>query len=160
MSWRSLQLKQKACAQDELLLSLFQHKPVRYIGRDHDFAAKLQIDLTAKNLVAIINFPIWVSGLIDHVSNLLIPGELDEFYIGVNRYHILGNDTDIYFDPNQDSGAHVIDLLRKTARRNGYHVLQSDYFDADLGRHMNWAQPVTWVYGTSTTDLSSDKSQS
>jgi hypothetical protein len=153
MSWRSLQIKQNACTQDRVVMNLFKNKTVCYVGRDLEFASKLNVDINAKNLIAIINSPYWLSACIDYVRSLLEIGRFETFYIGINRYHILGNDTDLKFDPNCDSGAHLINLLSQIATQQGYTVNQSSYFDDDLGRHMNFVQPVTWVYGTSTVNI-------
>jgi len=153
MSWRSLQIKQNACTQDQVILNLFKNKIVRYVGRDLEFAAKLDTNDNAKHLIAIINSPLWLSTWIDRVRSLLEVSRYETFYIGVNRYHIIGNDTNLKFDTNCDSGMHIINLLSKIATQQGYTVTQSDYFDDDLGRHMNFVQPVTWVYGTSINNI-------
>jgi hypothetical protein len=95
----------------------------------------------------------WLSTLIDRVRTLLEPNKFETFYIGVNRYQILGNDTDINFDQSCDSGAIITRLLTTISTQQGYKVSKSDYFDNDRGHYMNFVQPVTWVYGTSITDI-------
>ena len=153
MSWRSLQLKQKACSQDQAVLELFKNKKVKYIGKDVEFAAMLDLDVNSQHLVSVINDPLWLSEMIDTVKQLLVPNEFETFYISVNRYLIIGNDTDISFDRHIDSGATIINLLTSIAQKQGYAVIKSDYFDNDKGRHMNFVQPVTWIYGSSTTNI-------
>jgi len=153
MSWRSLQIKQNACAQDRVVLSLFKNKTVNYVGTDLDFANKLNIDSNSRNLIAIVNSSMWMSTFIDYVRTLLEPHKFETFYIGVNRYQILGNDTDINFDQSIDIGAHIINLLTTISMQQGYKVSKSDYFDNDRGHYMNFVQPVTWVYGTSSSNI-------
>lgn len=153
MSWRSLQLRQKACSQDQVVLELFKNKKVKYIGADFEFAAMLDLDAQSQHLVYVINQPLWLSEMLDKVKKLLVPNEFKTFYISVNRYQIVGNDTDITFDRRIDSGATIINLLTSIAQKQGYAVIKSDYFDNDRGRHMNFVQPVTWIYGTSTDNI-------
>ena len=153
MSWRSLQLKQKACSQDQVVLEVFKNKKVKYIGADVEFAAMLDLDAHSQHLVYVINQPLWLSEMIDKVKKLLVPNEFKTFYISVNRYQIIGNDTDITFDRGIDSGATIINLLTNIVQKQGYSVIKSDYFDNDQGRHMNFVQPVTWIYGTSTNNI-------
>jgi hypothetical protein len=153
MSWRSLQLRQKACSQDQVVLDLFKNKKVKYIGADFEFAAMLDLDAHSQHLVYVLNHPLWLSEMIDKVKKLLVPNEFKTFYISVNRYQIIGNDTDITFDRRVDSGATIINLLTNIAQKQGYAVIKSDYFDDDRGHHMNFVQPVTWIYGTSINNL-------
>jgi hypothetical protein len=148
-----VQLKQSACTQDRVVLSLFKNKTVNYVGTDFEFSKKLSVDSNSRNLIATVNSPMWVSDFINHVRTLLEPNKFETFYISVNRYLILGNDTDIIFDQSRDIGAHIINLLETISMQQGYKVSKSDYFDDDRGRHMNFVQPVTWVYGTSTSNI-------
>ena len=153
MSWRSLQLRQKACSQDQVVLELFKNKKVKYFGTDIEFAAMLDLDVDSQHLVSVINRPLWLSEMIETVKQLLVPNKFETFYISVNRYQIIGNNTDITFDRRMDSGATIINLLTSIAQKQGYVVIKSDYFDNDRGRHMNFVQPVTWIYGSSTTNI-------
>lgn len=153
MSWRSLQLRQKACSQDQVVLELFKNKKVKYFGTDVEFAAMLDLDADSQHLVSVINRPLWLSEMIDTAKQLLVPNKFETFYVGVNRYQIIGNDTDITFDRRIDSGATIINLLTSIAQKQGYAVIKSGYFDNDQGRHMNFVQPVTWIYGSSTTNI-------
>jgi hypothetical protein len=153
MSWRSLQLKQKTCSQDETVLGLFKNKTVNYTGTDVEFAALLDIDINSKHLIAVLNKSLWLSEIINQVKQLLVPNKLETFYISINRYQVRGNDTDLTFDQHLESGAIIINLLTNIAQKQGYSVVKSGYFDNDRGRYMNYVQPVTWIYGTPTTDI-------
>ena len=57
------------------------------------------------------------------------------------------------FDPAIDSGQLLINLVTKIAKKKNYQIIKSGYFDQDLGRYMNFVQPVTWVYGTPTNNI-------
>ncbi len=152
MTWRSLQLRSGDCSQDTLLLNLFQKKSVRYVGTDREFEKKLSIDPNSTNLIAVVNRSIWLSELIEFVKqNLSVP--TTTFYFGVNRYLVQGNDTTIVFDPTQASGSSLTQVMTKVAESMGYTVEQAGYFDDDRGRHFNFAQPVTYIYGTQGTNL-------
>lgn len=153
MSWRSLQLKQNACAQDQVVFSLFKDKSVKYIGTDLEFAERLTIDPDSENLMLILNKPLWLSEFIDTVRKHLIPGKYKTFYIGVNRYYIIGNDTDLKFSNALPSGLQILELINKISTEKGYSVKEQQYFDDDKGRYMNFVQPVTWAYGTQTDNI-------
>lgn len=152
MTWRSLQLRSGDCTQDSIVLNLFQGKTVRYVGTDKEFEKRLQLDPASKNLIAVVNRSIWLSELIEFIKvNLSVPTE--SFYFGVNRYLVQGNDTTVEFDPNQASGLSLTKVMQQVAESLGYHVTQSGYFDDDRGRHFNFAQPVTYIYGTQRPNL-------
>jgi hypothetical protein len=153
MSWRYLQLEQKTCLQDQVVLDLFKNKVVKYIGRDVEFAAMLNTNPDSRHVVAVLNSSMWLSEMIDAVRGLLEPEKFKTFYIGVNRYQILGNDTTLTFDQQIASGATIINLLTNIAQKQEYAVLKSGYFDNDQGRYMNYVQPLTWIYGTSTSNI-------
>ncbi len=152
MTWRSLQLRSGDCTQDSIVLNLFQGKTVRYVGTDKEFEKRLRLDPDSKNLIAVVNRSIWLSELIEFVKvNLSVPTE--SFYFGVNRYLVQGNDTTIGFDPTQDSGLSLTKVMQQATESLGFHVAESGYFDDDQGRHFNFAQPVTYIYGTQRSDL-------
>jgi hypothetical protein len=152
MTWRNLQLKNKDCTQDTLVLNFFQNKSVRYVGQDREFEKRLQLDANSTNLIAVINRSIWISDLIEFIkTNLSVP--TTSFYFGVNRYLVQGNDTTIQFDPVLDSGFSLTALMKNVAESMGYVVEKAGYFDDDQGRHFNFAQPVTYIYGTQRPNL-------
>jgi hypothetical protein len=152
MSWRSVQIKQKACSQDLIIFDLFKNKKVKYVGKDQEFASRLALDDNATNLILIVNSGYWISDLINTIE-LHLENKYESFYIGINRYTINGNDTNLVFDPAIDSGQLLINLVTKIAKKKNYQIIKSGYFDQDLGRYMNFVQPVTWVYGTPTNNI-------
>lgn len=152
MTWRNLQLNNRDCTQDEIVLSLFRNCSVRYVGRDQEFQKRLQIDPASPHLIAVINESIWLSDLIEFIREQLRP-TTERFYFGVNRYLIQGNDTTLQLDPAMPSGGQIVSVMQKTVEKLGYQVTQHGYFDEDRGRHFNFAQPVTYIYGTQRTDL-------
>lgn len=152
MSWRSIQIKQGSCTQDQIILDIFKNEPVKYQGKDLEFAEKLNVDPESKNLIVIINDIIWVSELIDNVSKLF-DRQYNKIYIGVNRYLIAGNDTDIEFNREIKSGQLITDLISRIATYRGYQINKVGFFDEDFGRFMNFVQPLTYVYATSTNPV-------
>lgn len=145
MSWRSAQLNNKLCDQDQIILDLFKNKSVRYISNDLEFAANLRLDQSSKHIIAILNKPFYLSELIKFVNDILVNSET--FYFGVNRYYLLGNDTNLLFD-NTTNGKNIINLISKLAVSNNCNIIQSGHFDNDKGRYFNFVQPLTWAYGS------------
>ena len=143
MSWRYTQLEDKNCDQDNIILDLFKNTTVKYLGSDNEFASRLNLDNNSTNIVAVINHPIWLSDLVDFINDL---NSAASFYIGINRYHILGNDTSIEFDKNKLSGENIINLIKSVA--TAHTIIKSGFFDEDQGRYFNFVQPLTWDYGT------------
>jgi len=145
MSWRSTQLGDNLCSQDQIILQLFNGQPVRYVGKDSEFAKHLICQDSAENLVLIINQPVWFSQLRDLVAaNLCSP--ITKFYIGINRYCILGKNT---ADAVSSTGGHgILELLTHYVNQHGYAVESQGMLDNDQGRHFNFVQPLTWMYGT------------
>jgi hypothetical protein len=92
MSWRSTQLGEQFCDQDKLILSLFPDTAVNYVGNDAEFQQRLSYNVDSKNLILILNTPIWVSGIIASCKQHLTK-QVETFYIGINRYYVQGNDT-------------------------------------------------------------------
>ena len=92
MSWRTIQLGDSNCDQDQIILDLYKDTAVNYIGNDPDFARKLTLDTDSEHAVAVFNQPGLLSDFIDFVQQL---AEYKTFYLGINRYFILGNDTTI-----------------------------------------------------------------
>jgi hypothetical protein len=153
MSWRRTQLENQLCDQDQLILELFNNQPVRYIGNDVEFARHLILDNTSTNLILVLNNPIWISDLyrILH-KNLTFP--VTNFYIGINRYHILGNDTTMVIEDLGQAGANIIQVVDKIVRKLNFKITKHGTYDCDLGRYFNFVQPLTWAYGSYVTNSS------
>ena len=151
MSWRTIQLGNQLCNQDQLILNLFRNKTVNYIGNDHEFKQHLTQDPMSKNLVLVINHPIWISNIITSCNQNLTE-KIESFYIGINRYCIQGNDTNKIIKSTSNHGSDLIDLVTELARYQGFLVTKSGQFDNDLGRYFNFVQPLTWVYGHKSTN--------
>ena len=153
MSWRQTQLDQSLCDQDRLILQLFENCSVKYIGQDAEFAERLTVDNDSPNLILIINQPVWCSELValckTHLTDLI-----QTFYIGINRYYIKGNDTTVNINLSDNKGQDIIDFVSGQAQASGHVTTQSGHYDQDLGRHFNFVQPLTWVYGHKTTNQS------
>ena len=143
MSWRSVQLGTSNCDQDEVILNLYKNVPVNYIGTDTEFAQKLTLDPLSKHAVAVFNKPSWLSDFINFVYDLK---QYETFYLGINRYFILGNDTTLVYDTVNRTDSENLIFLVKQALPN-CNILQSGFYDNDKGRYFNFVQPLTWLYG-------------
>jgi hypothetical protein len=148
MSWRSAQLDNRLCDQDIIILDLFQNKTVRYIGTDHEFASHLSIDNCSSNLVLILNQPAWLSEICTQIKKLLT-GPVDTFYIGINRYTVMGNDTDLKIAHSKTHSEDLINFIEQIVVDLNYRVAKSGSYNNDRGRYFNFVQPLTWVYGVS-----------
>lgn len=139
MRWRTVQLGDALCDQDQLIINLFGNTPIRYIGNDPEFSRHLHCDLDSKSLVLIINQPLWLSDVLslcqEHLTSITT-----NFYIGINRYQILGNDTNI-------SGVDILDCIKQFINGLDFKITQSSNIERDLGRRFNFVQPLTWIYG-------------
>lgn len=144
MSWRQTQLQNTTCDQDRIILNLYRGIPVRYIGKDLEFAKMLSIDYNSRHAVAVFNTAGWLSELINLVQELK---SYNSFYLGVNRYLIKGNNTNIEFDSNIGPGKSIINLVEKIISPE-FTVRQSGNFDNDQGKFFNFVQPLTWIYAT------------
>ena len=151
MSWRRTQLDQSLCDQDRLILQLFENRSVKYIGQDAEFAEHLTVDNDSPNLILIINQPVWCSELVS-LCKTHLTAPIQTFYIGINRYCIKGNDTKVNINLSDSKGKDLIDFV--SGQASGYVITQSGHHDLDLGRHFNFVQPLTWVYGHKTTNQS------
>lgn len=147
VSWRFVQLKETNCDQDNIILNLYKDVPVKYIGSDSEFSSRLVLDDSSSHVVAIFNSAGWLSEFIDFVQSL---NSADSFYLGINRYIILGNDTNLKFDCSQPAGKCFIDLVGKVLP--SFDIKKSGYFDDDHGRYFNFVQPLTWVYATNRSN--------
>jgi hypothetical protein len=121
---------------------------VNYIGKDTEFAQHLNVDPNSKSVVVVVNLPIWMSDLLDFITESI--QNSNEFYIGVNRYCILGNDTTHKFD--HGSSDVLIELINRTVLHLGFVIDKSGYMDNDQGRYFNFIQPLTWAYGTNKSN--------
>lgn len=146
-SWRSVQLGNDNCDQDNIILGLYKNVPVKYIGPDLEFASKLVLDENSKHIVAIFNTANWLSTFIEFVLNL---EHATSFYLGVNRYTIQGNDTNLTFDYSKPSGQTIIELVGKILPN--FNIVKSGSFDNDQGRYFNFVQPLTWIYATNRSN--------
>ena len=143
MLWRTAQLGEQNCEQDNIILKLYKDVPVKYIGADAVFARKLKLDNSSNHVIAVFNQYAWLSEFIEFVKLL---NSSQSFYLGVNRYMLLGNDTNIRFDFDTPSGKLIIDLVDKLLP--AFNIVQSGFRDDDQGRYFNFVQPLTWIYAT------------
>jgi len=146
MSWRTVQLGQDLCDQDRLILDLFNGAEVKYIGPDGEFKTVLPHNELSTNLILIINHPVWYSDIIKTVSEHLTQ-DTDKFYIGINRYYIKGNNTTEKFTVSNHNSQDIVLALSSLVSRYGVAVTKSGHYDKDQGRHFNFVQPLTWIYG-------------
>jgi len=146
MSWRAVQLGKELCDQDRLILDLFDGADVKYIGLDEEFKTVLPLNEFSTNLILIINHRVWYSNIIKLVSEHLTQ-YTDKFYIGINRYCIKGNDTTEKFTTSNHHGQDIVSALSSLVGRSGFAVTKSGHYDKDRGRHFNFVQPLTWIYG-------------
>ena len=153
MSWRTIQLGQGLCDQDRIILDLFKDKTVRYVGSDNEFKMHLNLSDNASNLVLILNQLQWCSNIIK-VCQQYLTNDVNDFYIGINRYTILGNDTLRKIETIGQNGIDIVNFLSSVVAEQGFQVTKSGTFDNDLGRYFNFVQPLTWVYGTNVTNKS------
>lgn len=148
MSWRSIQLGNRLCDQDQIIINLFQGRTVKYIGQDFEFSKNLNLDPVSKNIVAIFNRDGWLSDLLNFIESSI--KNSTEFYVGINRYIILGNDTNIIFtDGSSDT---LIDFISQYVDSLGFFISKSGSFDQDQGKYFNFVQPLTWIYGTNKSN--------
>jgi hypothetical protein len=151
MSWRSIQLGDQLCDQDQLILQLFANQTVNYVGTDIQFRQNLTHQETADNLVLIVNRPVWVSDIIDDCRKHLTK-HVNTFYIGINRYQLLGNNTSRKIKNTGNHGGDLIQFMKEVVSEQGFTVSKSGYYDHDRGQYFNFVQPLTWIYGYKITD--------
>jgi hypothetical protein len=144
MSWRSVQLGNKLCDQDQLIIKLFQSEPVNYAGNDTEFAQHLNCSATSNNLVLVINGAHWVSNILK-ICQEQLTDNIKCVYLSVNRHGLLGNDTELIVND-------VVDLLAWILNRHGFNMIEKSQCERDLGRYFNFVQPITWVYGRKITN--------
>jgi hypothetical protein len=144
MSWRSVQLGNKLCDQDQLIVKLFQSESVNYVGHDDEFAQHLNCSALSNNLILIVNRAHWVSDIFK-ICQEQLTDKIKCVYLSVNRYCLLGNDTELIVDD-------VVDLLVCVLTQHGFDIVGKSQCERDLGRYFNFVQPITWVYGRKTTN--------
>jgi hypothetical protein len=132
-------------------MGLFNHNDVNYVGPDFEFRQKLNHRSDSKNLVLILNTPMWVSDIVMSCQKNLCRG-IRTFYIGINRYQVLGNDTTRVYGTTENCSLDLIHLLSTQVKEQGFDVTKSGQFDHDLGRYFNFVQPLTWIYGHDVTN--------
>lgn len=146
MSWRSVQLGDQCCDQDNIILNLFKDKTVNYVGDDLEFQQRLSHDPASTNLVLVLNKPIWISSMVA-VCQEQLSSTVETFYIGINRYQVLGNDTCRNVNCTDNHSSNLIQLITDITHEQGFVVIKSGQHNQDLGRYFNFVQPLTWVYG-------------
>lgn len=143
MSIRDIQLGNLLCDQDKLILSLFDNIPVKYIGTDKNFSKNLIVDDNSKFVIAIFNNPGYLSDLINFIKENI--SNCNTFYVGINRYFILGNDTNFIFE--NGSSEKLIKFLKICLENINFEITKYGHFDNDCGQYFNFIQPLTWIYG-------------
>lgn len=144
MSRRTTQLGDTLCDQDQLIVNLFQGMPVNYVGADIEFVQHLNCVASADNLILTINHVHWASDILKICQNHLT-NNIERVYFSVNRYCLLGNDTKLLVDD-------LVGLLAYAVEQQGFEVVKKSQIERDLGRYFNFVQPLTWIYGTKTTN--------
>jgi hypothetical protein len=153
MNGRFIQLGNNLCDQDLKILSLFSNKPVRYVGDDFEFSKTLNISESSANLILVLNQPMWCSDIINCCTEML-DASVDNFYIGINRYLVLGNDTNKQLCISNNNSQDLINFLTGVVQSLGFEVIDCGFFNNDLGRNFNFVQPLTWIFGTNATNRS------
>jgi len=153
MSWRSTQLENRLCDQDHLILNLFKNKTVNYVGPDIEFQQQLAHDSNSTNLVLVLNKPMWISNVVT-MCQMHLNNNVDTFYVSINRYQVLGNDTNREINCTDNHSSDLIQLVTDIAKEQEFEVVKSGQYNQDLGRYFNFVQPLTWVYGHHNTNQS------
>ncbi len=152
MNWRDSQLGAEAlCDQDQLILKLFQGQSVNYQGNDFKFAKHLDVDYKSSNLILILNRPLWLSEIVN-LCNQHFNSTVSNFYVGINRYLVIGNDIAAPIACTNCHGQDIINFVTLVLQDLGFSVSRSGTLDHDRGRYFNFVQPVTWVYGSNNTN--------
>ena len=153
-TWRKTQLGNDLCDQDRIILDLVKDRSVRIHGDHYDFAHHLCLDHRSDFLIILFTRPLWLSEIQQTIHDNLAQ-DINSLYIGINRYIVLGNDTDsIYKDSNIGRGPQILDVLHKFIVRYGFFVRRQGTMDHDQGRYFNFVQPLTWLYAERETNTS------
>jgi hypothetical protein len=153
MNQQRTHLENQLCDQDQLILELFNNQSVRYIGNDVEFAQHLILDNTSTNLILVLHTPFWISDLY-RILHKNLTFSVTNFYIGINRYCLLGNDTTMIIEDLGQAGANIIQVVDKIVRKLNFKITKHGTYDHDYGRYFNFVQPLTWAYGSYVTNNS------
>jgi hypothetical protein len=137
------------CNQDQLILDLFGGADVNYIGPDFEFKNQLQHNSGSARLILILNSPVWASDILSACQTHLTKN-IELFYIGINRYQVLGNDTSTPIKNTKNISSDLLNYITDIIKKQGFAVSKTGQFDNDQGRYFNFVQPLTWVYGYKT----------
>ena len=84
MNWRSVQLGDDSCDQDNIIKELIDNRPVLIHGRDHGFSRMVKIDDKSETCLIFFNEPLWLSTIRDRCS-LYLSQDIKHCYISINR---------------------------------------------------------------------------
>lgn len=151
MNWRTTQLGDQLCDQDQVILDLVAGRPVRVHGNHNGFDRWIQIDDHSDFCLIFINQPFWLSQVRDFCVQHMRPGTR-QVYIGINRYQIKGNDTDYQAPPHLSPGQALLRWLGMLLEHQGFIIRSQNCLERDRGRYFNAVQPLTWIYAEHETD--------
>ncbi len=141
MSWRTVQLGTSNCDQDQIILDLYKDTAVDYIGNDPEFASKLTLDINSEHAVAVFNQPGLLSDFINFIQQL---SKYKTFYLGINRYFILGNDTTLTYDTvNKTESENLFLTVGQVLNCN---IVQSGPYDNEPGRDLDFGKIFIELY--------------
>lgn len=147
MSWRDIQLQGTFCDQDNKILELIASRTVRIHGDCQGFDSYCRINDQSEFCLIFFNQPIWCSEIQDKCGEYL-SDTVQQCYIGINRYQILGNDLkdNLALTSLAPSGNAILDFLVSCTTPLGFVEKDRGTFDLDQGRYFNFVQPLTWIY--------------
>ena len=144
-TWRAAQLEDRTCDQDQIILDIFDKRPVKYVGDTDEFRYKLNTDPNSNSVILIINHPVWFSDIVK-ICQQHIADATHEIYISINRYHLLGNDTEHIMNNDSTAGVNILNAIKQYAVPARFELIKQGTYDQDLGRYFNFVQPLTWMY--------------
>lgn len=147
MNWRDIQLQGELCDQDYKILELTRSHAVRIHGDSKGFDRYCQLNNQSAFCLIFFNEPIWLSEIKDKCREYLTD-TVQQCYIGINRYQILGNDLkDYQAQTSPDSlGNAMLDFVVSCTTPLSFIEKGRGTFDLDHGRYFNFVQPLTWTY--------------
>jgi hypothetical protein len=153
-TWRKTQLGNDLCDQDRIILDLVKDRSVQIHGDHYDFAQHLCLDQNSDFLIILFTRSLWLSEVHQTINDNLAK-HINNLYIGINRYVVLGNDTNmIYNDSNIGRGQQILDVIKTFIASHGFSVRRQGSMDHDQGRYFNFVQPLTWLYAERETNTS------
>ncbi len=153
-TWRETQLGNDLCDQDRIILDLVKGRSVQIRGDHYDFAHHLCLDQSSDFLIILLNRRLWLSEIKQIIDENLAKN-INNLYIGINRFIVLGNDTrSIYKDNNIGRGQQILDILQKFIAVQKFSIKCQGSMDHDQGRYFNFVQPLTWLYAERETNTS------